>query len=240
MALRTDVTFRLAEGSSFRPLEPVGKAASSLGMRVTKGRNWSLLWSWRSPWTDAALVRPLRGSRAGAGPIVNHVGGLNELAYKSKLAVFAASLAAAHPSTFEGVAPETYILPDQLGALARRLKSEGAADAHGWPRWLSKSVKHRGVRVLPSNASEDYLRSLNAALVQRRVKPLLLRSVPRVFDLGLYVLLSSVRPLRAYLFEEALVRFGSAEYPASPAGFARQESFVIDDYSPVWKLPAFA
>ena len=136
-------------------------------------------------------MRPLRGSRAGAGPIVNHVGGLNELAYKSKLAVFAASLAAAHPSTFEGVAPETYILPDQLGALARRLKSEGAADAHGWPRWLSKSVKHRGVRVLPSNASEDYLRSLNAALVQRRVKPLLLRSVPRVFDLGLCVLVET-------------------------------------------------
>ena len=136
-------------------------------------------------------MRPLRGSRAGAGPIVNHVGGLNELAYKSKLAVFAASLAATHPSTFEGVAPETYILPDQLGALARRLKSEGAADAHGWPRWLSKSVKHRGVRVLPSNASEDYLRSLNAALVQRRVKPLLLRSVPRVFDLGLCVLVDA-------------------------------------------------
>ena len=55
-SLRADVTFRLAEGSSFRPLEPVGKAASSLGMRVTQGRNWSLLWSWRSPWTDAVTA----------------------------------------------------------------------------------------------------------------------------------------------------------------------------------------
>ena len=68
MALRTDVTFRLAEGSSFRPLEPVGKAASSLGMRVTQGRNWSLLWSWRSPWTDAVAHSSCTALQAGNSP----------------------------------------------------------------------------------------------------------------------------------------------------------------------------
>ena len=33
---------------------------------------------------------------------------------------------------------------------------------------------------------------------------------------------------------------GSTAGAGSPAGFARKESFVIDDYSPVWKPPAFA
>jgi hypothetical protein len=74
-------------------------------------------------------------------------------------------------------------------------------------------------------------------MVQRRVQPLLLRAAPRVFDIGLYVMVSSVQPLRVYLFNEHLIRFGKEPYPRSPAGFSQAGSFVINDYTPVWKLP---
>ena len=39
---------------------------------------------------------------------------------------------------------------------------------------------------------------IGEAIVQERVKPLLLRGLGRSFDVGLYVLVSSAHPLRAW------------------------------------------
>ena len=50
-------------------------------------------------------------------------------------------------------------------------------------------------------------------MVQRRVRPLLLPGLPRVFDVGLYVLVSSVRPLRVWAFNRSLVRVCLSSYP---------------------------
>ena len=52
---------------------------------------------------------------------------------------------------------------------------------------------------------------LGETLVQERVRPLLLPGLPRVFDVGMYVLVSSVRPLHAWRFNRSLVRFCLAD-----------------------------
>ena len=64
---------------------------------------------------------------------------------------------------------------------------------------------------------------------------------PRFFDVGIYVLVASVRPLRIYAFDRSLVRICEQPFPTSYDEFvARPASFVINHYSPIWTLPFFA
>ena len=151
---------------------------------------------------------------------------------------FVANLTARQPQLFGGaLTPETFALPEQRAALERRLAARGAVDAAGWPNWLSKAKTHRGVRALRS-ADASSLAALGQALVQERVRPLLLPSLRRAFDIGLYVVVSSVRPLRVYAHDVALVRFCEAEYPQTPAQFAEASRFVVKEYTPIWDLRA--
>lgn len=170
---------------------------------------------------------------------VNHVAGLHSLLFKPDLAKFTAGLAASSPRLFNGSTPEAYVLPGQLHALRERLRREGLTDTAGMPHWLVKRVSHRGIHAL-QNGSHKALQNLGLAIVQRRVTPLLLQSAPQIFDIGLYVMISSVRPLRVYLFEEQLVRFCKEAYPRTQAGFSSPDSFVVNDYLPVWTISAFA
>lgn len=232
---------RLSTDTLPSTLEPVLSAAASLGIPVTRDSDWTLWWGWTTPWSDPnfkSKASKLRSTSRSASPqfAVNHVAGLQNLISKAELSKFTTSRAAAHPKLFADVTPEAYVLPRQFGQLRKRIAQQGVADSAGWPYWLVKRVSHRGIRAL-TNGSAASLRSLGTAMVQRRVQPLLLDAAPRVFDIGLYVMISSVQPLRVYLFSEQLVRFGKESYPRSPGGFSHAGSFVINDYTPVWKLP---
>ena len=96
----------------------------------------------------------------------------------------------------------------------------GVRDARGFPRWLFKSKQHRGIHAL-WNASNAALAKVGQAIVQERVRPLLLKGFPRAFDLGVYVLVSSIRPLRFWAFDLSLVRFCERPYPQARRSHAR-------------------
>ena len=223
-------------------LAPVDWAARKNGLRLTRGSDWDVLWSYRVPWNSAAYLHRANRSAPFSSPppfVINHLPGTYALASKKMLHEFVANLTARQPQLFGGGAltPETFALPEQRAALERRLAARGAVDAAGWPNWLSKAKTHRGVRALRS-ADASSLAALGAALVQERVRPLLLPSLRRAFDIGLYVVVSSVRPLRVYAHDVALVRFCEAEYPQTPAQFAEASRFVVKEYTPIWELRA--
>jgi len=60
------------------------------------------------------------------------------------------------------------------------------------------------------------------------------------FDVGLYVVLTSVDPLRLYVYDEdILVRFCSEKY--HPFDSSKTKQYVVfDDYLPSWELPSLA
>ena len=234
-------TVRLIEPQS-PALAPVDWAARKNGLRLARGSDWDVLWSYRVPWNSAAYLHRTNRSAPYSSPppfVINHLPGTYALASKKMLHEFVANLTARQPQLFGGGAltPETFALPEQRAALERRLAARGAVDAAGWPNWLSKAKTHRGVRALRS-ADASSLAALGAALVQERVRPLLLPSLRRAFDIGLYVVVSSVRPLRVYAHDVALVRFCEAEYPQTPAQFAEASRFVVKEYTPIWELRA--
>ena len=99
--------------------------------------------------------------------------------------------------------PMTFCLPGDRAKLRREVRARAPGTVY-----IIKPVamsRGRGVRL-----SRDplQLKSDAKALVQEYVaRPLLLQK--RKFDVRLYVLLTSVDPLRAYVFDQGLVRFAA-------------------------------
>ena len=216
-----------------RHLDPARKAAKAMGLELTTGMDFTLLWSYRTPW-DSTLFksRMIEAKVSGKTIVFNHLPGTLSLASKAHLPAFA------RRAGLHGALPTTLLLPEDQNAIERAMSSEGLTDHNGLPKWIVKSKQHRGIRAL-TNATATALKGMGPAMIQRRVEPLLLRNFRRAFDVGLYVLVTSVRPLRVYVHDLALVRFCEAIFPTSAQGFQNEKSYVISHYSPIWTLPHF-
>lgn len=224
-------SLRILESGSH--LSPIRDAAREAKFSVGADENWDILWSFRTPW-DAPLYKARVKKNWSRPPtLVNHLPGTLKLASKAHLPKFVREAGLANDT------PVSYLLPEQLDELTSALSQSPLTDPAGLPLWLLKSKQHRGVRVLV-NRSRAGLAAQAPAIVQRRVRPLILKGLGRMFDIGLYVLVSQIKPLRVYAFDRALVRVCDLPFPRSHAEFvATPGSYVIKHYSPVWTLPFF-
>mmetsp|Transcript_30560 Transcript_30560/g.66116 ORF Transcript_30560/g.66116 Transcript_30560/m.66116 type:complete len:312 (-) Transcript_30560:233-1168(-) len=57
-----------------------------------------------------------------------------------------------------------------------------------------------------------------------------------MYDVGVYFVITSVHPLRLYVFDEWLVRVCKKRFPTTIEDFDDAESFVIRDYQPLWNM----
>ena len=100
--------------------------------------------------------------------------------------------------------PESYLLPGERESLKRAWKKV--------PLWIAKPVANsngRGIKVIASKESPPPVK--DGLIVQRYVmNPFLITG--RKFDMRLYVLVTSLCPLRIYIHESGLARFATHEY----------------------------
>lgn len=99
---------------------------------------------------------------------------------------------------------------------------------------MQKDNNHRGIQVLPLDQLN--LNKVGTFVQEYIQNPLLIDG--RKFDIGLYVTLTSVNPLRVYIFDtDVLLRFCHKAY--SPFNASDAESYVVGDkYTPVWEMPS--
>lgn len=154
------------------------------------------------------------------GKTINHIPGNNTLTVKSRLFQTLSSArqrlteqegASSNAVTSMDFFPDTYLMPQDYHRLI--------ADAHANPhwRWIRKprnSARGKGIQVI---------RDLGSVPLGERWMVQRYLDSPHVFDghkyvLRLYVLISSVLPLRAYLFEEGSVKLASARYDLNDLG----------------------
>lgn len=59
-----------------------------------------------------------------------------------------------------------------------------------------------------------------------------------MWDVGIYVAITSYNPLRAYYFDNLLLRFCSVEFEEDLSRAHRDSYVVADDYLPPWGVPS--
>ncbi|XP_003740971.1 tubulin polyglutamylase TTLL4 [Galendromus occidentalis] len=186
---------------------------SGYRVETTKPPHWDVLWSHEYPFgelsTDLSNLTP--------GQKVNHVPGTGFITNKVSLAT----------GSFTKHIPRAFRLPKQ--------KQEFLNYARANPRtlWVQKSNDHRGIVAKQAAEVEVHLED---TFVQQFIEdPLLVDG--HKFDIGVYVVMTSIKPLRVYIYEgDALLRFCSKPYDKSSKDL---DSYVVgDNYLPTWDVPS--
>ncbi|XP_064073122.1 probable tubulin polyglutamylase ttll-15 [Vanessa tameamea] len=176
---------------------------------------WSLLWSHDYPFR--VLYPNLH--RLKSNQKVNHFPGTGFITNKVDLATSASKFI-----------PKAFKIPKNTKEFLRYASENRNAV------FLEKHNQHRGVYL--KNVTAIDLLSGESFVQEYIQKPFLVDG--HKFDIGVYVVLTSVDPLRVYWYKgDVLFRYCPAKYyPFDPKNL---DKYVIgDDYLPTWEVPSLA
>lgn len=141
------------------------------------------------------------------GQKMNHFPGTFQIGRKDRLWRNLQKLSAKYGISEFGIMPKTYVLPHDM----KLLKHDWERYAANNERWIIKppaSARGTGIKVV---SKWSQIPKKRPVVVQRYVsKPYLING--NKFDLRLYVLVTSIHPLRIYLYKDGLARFASVKY----------------------------
>jgi hypothetical protein len=118
----------------------------------------------------------------------------------------------------------TYVLPNEFIYLEDAMKKDRNK------LWIAKPASSsQGRGILVTNKIDDIPHKEKQWVVSEYISnPLLFNGFK--FDLRIYVAITSVNPLRLYIYEEGLTRFATCKYNAAGAGFGGAGAKAADKY----------
>eukprot|EP00092_Neocalanus_flemingeri_P038130 GFUD01041502.1.p1 GENE.GFUD01041502.1~~GFUD01041502.1.p1 ORF type:complete len:823 (+),score=239.66 GFUD01041502.1:63-2531(+) len=178
----------------------VKRCASNSGFRLMRKNctDWTCTWGrhMKSP-----MFKEIKESQK-----INHFPGTFNIGRKDRLWKNYHKLMLKHGKSEFGFLPRTFCLPADTKLLRKVWERKG-----GKGRWIVKPpalARGEGIKVINKWSQIPATRPL---VVQRYVaRPYLINETK--FDLRLYVLVTSMNPLRIYLYDDGLVRFASNKY----------------------------
>lgn len=193
----------------------VKNAFAVAGVARTKKKwgGWHMAWAKHVPKTKFRLFKGAGGSGDQTQTqVFNHFPDPWVVGRKDRLMRTLASYRRRFGASYSFF-PEGFTLPDQTDAFRRALQRDSDASVSPPSIWILKppaSACGRGIRVITSKDAAAIAKD-KAYVVQRYIAdPLLVNGVK--FDLRLYVVVTSVDPLRIYLFRDGLARFCTRAY----------------------------
>lgn len=195
-------------------LKHVYAVLQRLGFQESKNESdWDLLWAHDYPFR----VLSMKLSRLREHQRINHFPGCGYITNKVDL------------STSRGgqYIPAAFKIPEDQQAFLDYARSNPTK------LFVQKSNDHRGIRI----RSNDDANFTDGTFVQEFIeRPFLVDGYK--FDIGVYVVITSVDPLRLYVYKgDVLFRFCPVKYyPFDPEVL---DKYVVgDDYLPIWNVPS--
>jgi tubulin polyglutamylase TTLL6/13 len=174
---------------------------------------------WNIGWVDKCSPTYFRGLRKTQR--VNHVPGIEQVSRKRNLARCLAPLMAAHPDEFD-FSPRSWMFPAnweefQAAFRARRAREQADSTLERMTYIVKPGSGCQGRGIFLTQSLEDTHFPQNGYIAQEYIsRPLLIRR--KKFDMRIYVAITSVTPLRLYLFQDGLARFCTEDYEQPDAG----------------------
>lgn len=175
---------------------------------------WDVMWHHEYSFTQEPYKTLIKN--ASPNQIVNHVPGSGY--YTSKVQLATSDLSVGVPKAFQ--------LPEE------KEKFLEYAEQNPDVLWVQKDNTHRNI-IIKTIADMDL--SKNNSFVQKFVdNPLLIDN--RKFDIGVYTVVTSLLPLRVYIYDgDVLIRFCPDDY--HPFDVKNVDKYVVgDDYTPIWEI----
>ena len=169
---------------------------------------------------------------------INHWPGMNSIHTKTGLAMVMRRMEKVFPEEFRNIHPQTWSLPEDWADFVTQFDSSSSSSsidtsAKRIPRPIyiikpAASCQGRGIYLIQDiNQIQD---SRAAQIAQRYIaKPLLVDGLK--FDLRIYVCVTSVDPLRIWLFEEGLARFATTPYKKPNASNLHKVTQHLTNYA---------
>lgn len=158
-------------------------------------------------WVDIAVV-PDRLAKLKPWQCCNHFPGTGQIANKARMAKQLDKMARKFPKDYSFY-PKTWVLPSELESF--RTQFDGKGETKQW--FIVKpdgGCQGKGI-FLTQNFNQVAQADIGVSVAQTYIrKPLLIDGLK--FDLRLYVLLGSVKPLELYVFKDGLVRLCTEPY----------------------------
>uniref|UniRef100_A0A1I7T4J6 Tubulin--tyrosine ligase-like protein 9 n=1 Tax=Caenorhabditis tropicalis TaxID=1561998 RepID=A0A1I7T4J6_9PELO len=175
---------------------------------------WDVMWHHEYSFTQEPFKTLIKN--ASPNQIVNHVPGSGY--YTSKVQLATSELSFGVPKAFQ--------LPEEKEKLLE------FASQNPDVLWVQKDNTHRNIIIKTVNEMDL---SKNNSFVQKFVdNPLLIDN--RKFDIGIYTVVTSLLPLRVYIYDgDVLIRFCPEDY--HPFDVKNVDKYVVgDDYTPIWEI----
>ncbi|XP_075146354.1 tubulin tyrosine ligase-like 6B isoform X2 [Haematobia irritans] len=196
----------------------IGAMAKSLGFKVVKeNKLWNILWTDSLPGVE--LYKNMKRFQQ-----INHFPGMMEICRKDLLSRNLNRMLKLYPKDYK-IFPKTWIFPADYGEAVNYCNNSSKqktfiikpdAGAQGRGIWLTNDL--RGINPTDRMICQTYIG-----------KPLLIDGYK--FDLRLYVLITSVDPLRIFMYNEGLVRFATSKYVEPSANNSSDLFMHLTNYS---------
>jgi tubulin monoglycylase TTLL15 len=206
---------------SLRTMNRIFRKLGYKFVNASNGDNWDILWSIEYPFKSkirlqTELFKPMEKFKPAMNQRINHFPGIPYITNKGTLGTYTRS---------------KFLLPSFIFPNDEERFNEYSA-AHPDAKYVEKNHDNRGVRVV--TVDKEKKEKLYQVFLDN---PFLIDG--HVFDFGVYVLISSVNPLRIYRYDhEVFIRFCPKKY--HPFDSSDTQKYVIaDDHMSVYDMPSF-
>ncbi|CAL6042354.1 Tubulin_tyrosine ligase [Hexamita inflata] len=156
------------------------------------------------------------------GQLLNHLPGQESLTRKDNLASTLQEFAKKYPEQYNFI-PLSFVMPEDSEILKRHMQNNNQYYIH------KHACAARGEGISLINSLSKF-NSKKAAVVQEYINnPLLINGYK--FDLRIYVVVTSVDPLVAYVFDEGLARFATEPWTKPTKLNSQKKQMHLTNYS---------